>query len=172
MSVYYCVIVAESKSKHALCYLSCAFPALLHCFLYIIEYKTCPGSLLPCVLQMSEVESAEARASEYHLSWNNYEASIASFLKILSTAKEGEEDLSDVTISCSGGKQFSAHRLVLATCSSYFRQLFVGRSINASGSGCHAHPIVYIPDMTDRVMEHLLAFMYTGQYFIEDRFNN
>jgi len=112
---------------------------------------------------MSEVESAEARASEYHLSWNNYEASIASFLKILSTAKEGEEDLSDVTISCSGGKQFSAHRLVLATCSSYFRQLFVGRSINASGSGCHAHPIVYIPDMTDRVMEHLLAFMYTGQ---------
>ena len=112
---------------------------------------------------MSEVESAEARASEYHLSWNNYEASIASFLKILSTAKEGEEDLSDVTISCAGGKQFSAHRLVLATCSSYFRQLFVGRTINANGSGCHAHPIVYIPDMTDRVMEHLLAFMYTGQ---------
>ena len=71
--------------------------------------------------------------------------------------------MSDVTISCAGGKQFSAHRLVLATCSSYFRQLFVGRSLNASGSGCHAHPIVYIPDMTDRVMEHLLAFMYTGQ---------
>merc|ERR1712083_262283 len=62
-----------------------------------------------------------------------------------------------------GGKQFSAHRLVLATCSSYFRQLFVGRSIAANGSGCHAHPIVYIPDMSDRVMEYLLAFMYTGQ---------
>ena len=76
---------------------------------------------------MSEVESAEARASEYHLSWNNYHASIASFLKILSSAKEGEEDLSDVTISCAGNKQFSAHRLVLATCSSYFRQLFVGK---------------------------------------------
>ena len=28
----------------------------------------------------------------------------------------------------------------------------------------NAHPIVYIPDMEHRVMEHLLAFMYTGQY--------
>ena len=115
---------------------------------------------------MSEVESAEARASEYHLSWNNYHASIASFLKILSSAKEGEEDLSDVTISCAGNKQFSAHRLVLATCSSYFRQLFVGKSISSNASGCHAHPIVYIPDMTDRVMEHLLAFMYTGEFLL------
>ena len=141
-------------------YLSCAFQ--LCCIDSYTNFST--KSLLSCVFQMTEVESAEARASEYHLSWNNYEASIASFLKILSTAKDDEEDLSDVTISCAGGKQFSAHRLVLATCSSYFRQLFVGRSINASGSGCHAHPIVYIPDMEHRVMEHLLAFMYTGQY--------
>ena len=56
---------------------------------------------------MNEVESSGGgKASEYHLSWNNYEASLASFLRILSSAKEGEEALSDVTISCSGGKLF------------------------------------------------------------------
>ena len=33
----------------------------------------------------------------------------------------------------------------------------------APGSGCHSHPIVYIPDLPDRVMEHLLAFMYCGE---------
>ena len=32
-----------------------------------------------------------------------------------------------------------------------------------SGSGCVGHPIVYIPDMNDKVMEHLLAFMYRGE---------
>jgi len=114
---------------------------------------------------MNEVESTGggAKASEYHLSWNNYEASLASFLRILSSAKEGEEALSDVTISCSGGKLFQAHRLVLATCSSYFRQLFVGRGVTVSGSGCVGHPIVYIPDLNDKVMEHLLAFMYRGE---------
>jgi len=122
--------------------------------------------LLDSLLQeMNEVESTGGgvKASEYHLSWNNYEASLASFLRILSSAKEGEEALSDVTISCSGGKLFQAHRLVLATCSSYFRQLFVGRGVTVSGSGCVGHPIVYIPDLNDKVMEHLLAFMYRGE---------
>ena len=53
--------------------------------------------------------------------------------------------------------------MVLATCSSYFRQLFVGRGVTAPGSGCAGHPIVYIPDLNDKVMEHLLAFMYRGE---------
>ena len=52
---------------------------------------------------------------------------------------------------------------MLATCSSYFRQLFVGRGVAISGSGCPGHPIVYIPDLNDKVMEHLLAFMYRGE---------
>lgn len=65
---------------------------------------------------MTEVEASagvqdqntKMKASEFHLSWNNYEASLASFLRLLSSAKEGEEALSDVTISCSGGKLFQA----------------------------------------------------------------
>ena len=59
-----------------------------------------------------------------------------------------------------------AHRLVLATCSTYFRSLFVGRNVAgaaSSGSGCMAHPIVFIPDLASDVMEHLLAFMYQGE---------
>ena len=51
-------------------------------------------------------QATKMKASEFHLSWNNYEASLASFLRLLSSAKEGEEALSDVTISCSGGKLF------------------------------------------------------------------
>ena len=132
---------------------------------------------------MTEAEPGKLKASEFHLSWNNYEASLASFLRVLSEAKDGEEALYDVTISCSGGKLFQvilmsemppapannllqAHRLVLATCSTYFRSLFVGRNVagaGISGSGCMAHPIVFIPDLASEVMEHLLAFMYQGE---------
>ena len=65
---------------------------------------------------MNEVESSGGgKASEYHLSWNNYEASLASFLRILSSAKEGEEALTDVTISCSGGKLFQVCTTCFAT---------------------------------------------------------
>ena len=53
--------------------------------------------------------------------------------------------------------------MVLATCSTYFRSLFVGRSVHTPGSGCTGHPIVYIPDLSDNVMEHLLSFMYRGE---------
>ena len=55
---------------------------------------------------------------------------------------------------------------MLATCSTYFRGLFVGRNVaggGLSGSGCMAHPIVFIPDLSSDVMEHLLAFMYHGE---------
>ena len=51
----------------------------------------------------------------------------------------------------------------MATCSTYFRTLFVGRNVAGATSGCMAHPIVYIPDLSDNVMEHLLSFMYKGQ---------
>lgn len=54
---------------------------------------------------------------------------------------------------------------MLATCSTYFRSLFVGRP--SAGPGCSAHPIVYIPDLSDTVMEHLLAFMYRGETTVQ-----
>ena len=56
---------------------------------------------------------------------------------------------------------------MLATCSTYFRQLFVGRSLAGAGSGCSGHPIVFIPDLSDVVMEHLLAFMYRGETTVQ-----
>jgi len=114
----------------------------------------------------SQAQSKESDVSEYHLCWNNYQASLASFLKLLSQAKDGEQLLTDVTISCTEGRLFQAHRLVLATCSTYFRSLFLGKGLSGGsglGGACQIHPIVYIPDLSGQVMEQLLAFMYRGE---------
>ena len=36
----------------------------------------------------------------------------------------GREDLTDVTLSCFGGKPFHAHKIILAAASTYFRNFF------------------------------------------------
>ena len=59
---------------------------------------------------------------------------------------------------------------MLATCSTYFRSIFVSRNITGcggAGSGCSGHPIVFIPDLSDTVMEHLLSFMYRGETTVQ-----
>ena len=81
-------------------------------FLYFIYIALLETKLLLNVLpllQMTEAAPGKLKASEFHLSWNNYEASLASFLRVLTSAKEGEEALYDVTISCSGGKLFQVY---------------------------------------------------------------
>ncbi|KAG0718201.1 Longitudinals lacking protein-like [Chionoecetes opilio] len=62
--------------------------------------------------------------------------------------------LTDVTLACDGQK-FSAHKLVLVTCSDYFRSIL--------GDLPCQHPIVYMRGVTAQEMEALIDFMYTGQ---------
>ena len=54
-----------------------------------------------------------------------------------------------------------AHRLVLVTCSSYFRHLFLREGMVGGDQG--SHPIVYIPDLSEEVLELILGFMYKGE---------
>ena len=42
----------------------------------------------------SNNQTKESEVSEYHLCWNNYHASLASFLKLLSQAKVDKLDIS------------------------------------------------------------------------------
>eukprot|EP00088_Acartia_fossae_P015090 TRINITY_DN1818_c0_g1_i4.p1 TRINITY_DN1818_c0_g1~~TRINITY_DN1818_c0_g1_i4.p1 ORF type:complete len:572 (-),score=122.22 TRINITY_DN1818_c0_g1_i4:29-1744(-) len=101
--------------------------------------------------------------SEYKLTWNNYSLSIASFIRLISP-QEGLDCLSDVTVTCPGGKYFKAHRLVLATCSTYFRNIFFtsDRGFPGEEGTCVGYPIVVIPDIQSQVLQLILAFMYTG----------
>ena len=54
-----------------------------------------------------------------------------------------------------------AHRLVLATCSGYFRHIFLTKGMVGDKGACH--PIVFIPDLSEEVLELILGFMYKGE---------
>ncbi|KAK8737671.1 hypothetical protein OTU49_004181 [Cherax quadricarinatus] len=84
------------------------------------------------------------------LTWNNHGATYRHTLSIL----REENTLTDVTLACDGQK-FAAHKLVLVTCSDYFRTIL--------GDIPCQHPIVYMRGVAAREMQALIDFMYTGQ---------
>lgn len=84
------------------------------------------------------------------LTWNNH---AATYRKTLSALRE-ENMLIDVTLACDG-KKFPAHKLVLVTCSDYFRDIL--------GDIACAHPIIYMRGVAAKELQALIDFMYTGQ---------
>jgi len=93
---------------------------------------------------------------EFLLKWNDYQASFASMMESLCLT----EEMVDCTISA-GTTSFSAHRMILSTCSPYFRSLF-------ASVPRHQHPVIVIKDMEDGIMELLVKYMYTGQVSVTE----
>ncbi|MCL4134788.1 UNVERIFIED_CONTAM: hypothetical protein GTU68_000435, partial [Idotea baltica] len=62
--------------------------------------------------------------------------------------------LTDCTLACDGQK-FSVHRLVLVTCSDFFRSLL--------GDVPCQHPIIFLRGINGREMQALIDFMYMGK---------
>ena len=68
---------------------------------------------------------------------------------------QGDKLFSDVTITC-GGKEFRAHKLILASQSPVFKKMFeIDMRERRSG-------VIEVPDITPAVMSDLLAYLYTG----------
>lgn len=65
-----------------------------------------------------------------------------------------ENELIDVTLSCEG-RNIGAHRIVLAACSPYFKNLF---KLHPTG-----HPIVVLKGVEFEVLLEVLNFIYNGE---------
>ena len=99
---------------------------------------------------------------DFRLKWNDHHSVFFSTAESLCHG----DHLTDVTLSC-GNREFSAHKLVLSICSSYFSQLFASRSSSKRRSA-HAEAIVYLKDVDARHMELLLNYMYRGEINVEE----
>ena len=104
----------------------------------------------------------------FRLKWNDHHSIF------FSTAEElcMEDHLTDITLSC-GKQEFSAHKLVLSICSTYFKDLFAPRQNQKGNSKYHHRPasqaaIVYLKDVKPSHMELLLNFMYRGEIHVQE----
>ncbi|XP_063244345.1 zinc finger protein 583-like [Bacillus rossius redtenbacheri] len=89
-------------------------------------------------------------ASEaFNVLWKNHTTSLHDQLYLRYLYQE----LVDVTIACADGR-IRAHRLVLSSCSKYFRTVF-------DDNPCK-HPVVIVKGASCRAMQSLVLFMYTG----------
>lgn len=68
-----------------------------------------------------------------------------------------EESLIDITFACEG-KKIGAHKLVLYSCSPYFKDLL---KENQS-----AHPIFFFHDISYDILKAILEYMYLGEVHI------
>ncbi|XP_064105424.1 protein jim lovell-like [Macrobrachium nipponense] len=91
--------------------------------------------------------------SYYLLRWSDH---ISNYAEMFLTLREQEEFV-DCSIACEDGI-VGAHRLVLAGCSSYIRDLFK-RSSNP-------HPIIFLLDVSRSTVLLLMEFIYRGQAHI------
>ena len=88
------------------------------------------------------------------LRWNNFQSSLATTLEIL----WDEESFCDVTLFC-GGQEIRAHKVVLSACSMMFKSLL-------KNNICQ-HPIIILHDVSLRILEAILQFIYKGEVNIE-----
>ena len=76
------------------------------------------------------------------------------FLKSLKRESRLQE-FADVSVAVSDGEVVQAHKLVLASSSSFFRKVLKAAP--------HPYPLIYIPGVTMQTLKALLRYMYTGE---------
>jgi len=68
--------------------------------------------------------------------------------------KDGQE-FADVTLVCDENKQLKAHKVVLSSCSEFFRNILVNNP--------HQHPLLYLTGVSFHDLQALVDFAYLGE---------
>ena len=88
---------------------------------------------------------------KFCLRWNDFEANISLAFQDL----QKEEDFFDVTIACEDHEQIKAHKVILASCSLFFKNILRRNQ--------HQHPLLYLKGVKSRDFEGILNFIYQGE---------
>ena len=93
----------------------------------------------------------------YNLSWDSSNRSDT----LLQSIKVNRESYTDVKLVTEDGQMFRAHKLILASSSAYFHDLFQ-MSANFDDIGQNSHILVALPDVQGNSLASVLSFIYDG----------
>lgn len=88
---------------------------------------------------------------KYSLKWNDFTVNVASTFRDL----HSRHDFVDVTLACADGSTLEAHKVILSSVSSYFRDIL-------KTTPCK-HPIIILKDTGRDEASAMLEFAYTGE---------
>ena len=90
-------------------------------------------------------------AEKFCLKWNDFQANVTkSFSKL-----RNEDDFFDVTLVSNDQQQLSAHKLVLSSCSDYFKTILKGNK--------HSHPLLRLEEISFSELNDVLDYIYNGE---------
>jgi len=90
-------------------------------------------------------------SEKFNLRFNKYQENIANNFKRLTS----EEDFFDVTLVSDDQKHFSAHKLVLSSCSVYFKNILKQTK--------HSHPLLCLDGIGSNELNDVLHYIYNGE---------
>ena len=90
-------------------------------------------------------------SEKFSLKWNHFQVNIGSSYYDL----RNNHDFSDVTLVCEEDQQMEAHRIILASSSTFFRNVLKRNS--------HSHPMIYMKGLRAKDLEAILDFIYHGE---------
>jgi hypothetical protein len=73
---------------------------------------------------------------------------------------QNDNDFLDVTLVCNGDKQIQAHKVVLASFSSFFKSLLRNNP--------HQHPLIYPKGLEMEDLQAIITFIYTGEVTVSE----
>ena len=94
--------------------------------------------------------SEQPSKGNYCLQWENFKS-----LTLNSLRSEPENNLCDVTLISDDELSFSAHKVILSSCSSFFKNVF--------SKTIQHNPVIYLGGVSSINLSYLLDFIYTGK---------
>ena len=92
---------------------------------------------------------------KFNLTWHTF----SSHGKDLFRELMETQAFSDVTLVSDDQKQIMAHKVVLSSCSEYFRDIFK----NTSSRSRHSHPLLCLDGISSTDLENILEYIYNGE---------
>ena len=103
-------------------------------------------------------------AEKFSLKWNDFHSNVSNSFSLL----RNEDYLHDVTIVSDDNEQVTAHKLVLSTCSEYFKRIFTNNK--------QSNLLLCLEGLSSLDVRNMMDYMYNGELQIFqddlDRFLN